>query len=77
MILSESVPNWKGFRYIYDNYVCKSDVEKVVFNDRTYYLPNDKLKLRFELEFYCNRKRMISPNENFVLKINNKEIEVI
>lgn len=71
------VPNWKGFRYVYDNYIVNSSVDKVVFNGITYYLPKDRLKVRFELEFFCNRKRMVEPGGNFVLKLSNNKIEVI
>lgn len=76
---SESIviPNWKGFRYVYDNYIVNSSVKKVVFNGTPYYLPKDRLKVRFELEFFCNRKRMIEPGGNFVLNVFNSQIEIL
>ena len=60
----ESISVFKGFRYLYDRVTILNN-PKVVYIEKTrYYLPNDALSLRFELEFFWKKLRMTKPSKD-------------
>ena len=59
----ELISVFKGFRYLYDRVTILNKPTVVYIENKRYYLPNDALNLRFELEFFWKKVRMTTPSK--------------
>jgi hypothetical protein len=65
----ELISVFKGFRYLYERITILNNPRIVYIEDKAYYLPNDALKLRFELEFFWKKVRMTQLHSSKTIKV--------